>query len=321
VGDAQDVINFEQSEGMQWITVKCGDGTNIWTQFTSDLVTRAHAAGLKIFAWAYVYGGSDVPGEINVALNALNLGADGFIIDAETEYEAAGQSANAVNYCKGIRAVYPTRFMAHSPFPIITDHSTFPYVQFGTYCNAVMPQDYWADIGGTNYAATMVARMNTEWINWQNSLNSSETNAIKPIAPIGQGYNSVSGNVDGTQIAAFFAALQTSTPMATPGGFHGVSFWSCQDHGVAPNKWPAIGAISFPPAQPAQFQGIAMQPDSSLLLTATGQPNATYIVETSTDLTNWTTLTNLVATNGQFTFNAGSPTNGAQRFFRARSGP
>jgi hypothetical protein len=162
--------------------------------------------------------------------------------------------------------------------------------------------------------------MNTEWLKWQNNLNSSETNAIKPIAPIGQGYNSVNGSVDGTQIAAFFAALQTNLPMATPGGFHGVSFWSCQDHGAAPNKWPAIGAISFPPAQPAQFQAFAVQPDNSLQFTATGQAAATYIIETSTDLVNWTTLTNLVATNGQFTFNAGSPTNGAQRFFRARSG-
>ena len=215
-GDVQDVINYEKSEGMQWITVKCGDGTNIWTQFTSDVITRAHTAGMKIFAWAYVYGGSNVPGEINVALNALNLGADGFIIDAESEYEAAGQAANAVTYCQGILASYPTRFMAHSPFPVISLHSTFPYVQFGTYCNAVMPQDYWADIGGTaNYAPTMVTRMNTEWRNWQNSLTGSATNAIKPIAPIGQGYNSTGINVDGTQIAAFFAALQTNTPMAT----------------------------------------------------------------------------------------------------------
>jgi hypothetical protein len=239
-GDVQGVINFERSAGMQWITVKCGDGGNIWSQFNSDLITRAHAAGLKIFGWAYVYGSNNVSGEINVALNALNLGADGFIIDAEIEYEGPGQKTNAVNYCRGIRASYPTHFLAHAPFPIISAHSAFPYVEFGTNCDAVMPQDYWADIGGTNYAATMVGRMNTEWRNWQNNLTGSATNAIKPIAPIGQGYNSVNGLVDGGQIATFLNALRTNAPPATPGGFRGVSFWSCQHHSAAPDKWPAI---------------------------------------------------------------------------------
>ena len=53
-----------------------------------------------------------------------------------------------------------------------------------------MPQAYWAAIGGTSYAAAMVDRMNTEWRNWQNNLTGPATNAIKPIVPIGQGYNS-----------------------------------------------------------------------------------------------------------------------------------
>src|ERR1017187_3463902 len=101
------VIDYEKSLGMQWITVKCGDGTGIWTQFSTDLITRAHAAGLKIFGWAYAYGTSP-SGEANVALNALSLGADGFIIDAESEYETlANNSAVAAQYCQAIRAAYP----------------------------------------------------------------------------------------------------------------------------------------------------------------------------------------------------------------------
>jgi hypothetical protein len=247
-GDVQGVIDFEKNAGMQWITVKCGDGTNIWTQFDPDLITRAHNAGLKIFGWAYVYGSTNVPTEITVALHALNLGADGFIIDAESEYEATGQRTNATRYCQGIRTNFPTRFMAHAPFPVISVHANFPYVEFGTYCDAVMPQDYWVDIGGsTNYAPQMVVQMNTEWRNWQHSLAGTATNAIKPIAPIGQGYNSDLRNLpcDSTQIAAFFNALRTNIPMATPAGYNGISFWSCQHHSAAPDKWPGISAISF----------------------------------------------------------------------------
>lgn len=243
VGSVQGLIDYEKNRGMKWITVKCGDGGNIWSQFNADLVTRAHAAGLKIFGWAYAYG-NNVPGEINVALNALSLGADGFIIDAETEYEnLANNSTAAAQYCQGIRAAYPNRFLAHAPFPVISAHSRYPYVTFGRYCDAVMPQAYWADIGGTNYMAAMVTRLNTEWRNWQNSLTGSNTNAIKPIIPIGQGYHSVNGNVTGAAISAFVTALKSNTPSAQAGGYQGVSFWSCQHHST--DMWNAIGAISI----------------------------------------------------------------------------
>ncbi|HKI69748.1 MAG TPA: immunoglobulin domain-containing protein, partial [Verrucomicrobiae bacterium] len=255
VNDVQSLINWETNHGMQWITVKCGDGGTIWSQFNANLVATAHNAGLKIFGWAYAYG-NDVPGEINVALNALNLGADGFIIDAESEYETtANNVAKATQYASAIKAAYPTRFLAHAPFPIISVHSGFPYVAFGTYCDAVMPQAYWAAIGGTNYAITMVTRMNTEWRNWQNSLTGAATNAIKPIVPIGGGYNSGSQLVDGTQITAFVNALHTNTPPAAAGGYHGLSWWSCQHHAVPPDKWPAIGGSDLNTnAAPAYFQ-------------------------------------------------------------------
>ncbi len=245
VGDVQGLIDYEKNRGMKWITVKCGNGSSIWTQFTADLVNRAHAAGLKIFGWAYMFG-DDVPGEVSMALNALNLGADGFIIDAETEYETlANNSVAASNFCYAVKAAYPNRFLAHAPFPIISSHPGYPYIAFGKGCDAVMPQAYWADIGGTNgtnYAITMVTRMNSEWRNWQNALSAANTNAIKPIIPIGQAYNSVNGIVTGTQITNFMFALKTNTP-ATAGGYKGVSFWSCQHHST--DMWNAIGAIQI----------------------------------------------------------------------------
>src|ERR1051325_2586764 len=243
VSSVQGVIDYEKNRGMKWITVKCGDGGSAWSQFNSDLVARAHNAGLKIFGWAYAYG-NNVSGEINVALNALNMGADGFIIDAEAEYETlANYNVAASNYCSAIKAAFPNRFLAHAPFPIISFHSSFPYAMFGRYCDAVMPQAYWADIGGTNYAVTMVARMNNEWRNWQNSLTGINTNAIKPIAPIGQGYNSVNGTVTGLQISNFVNALKTNSPSATAGGYKGVSFWSCQHHST--DMWNAIGMLQI----------------------------------------------------------------------------
>jgi hypothetical protein len=236
VSTVQGVIDYEKSLGMQWITVKCGDGGSIWTQFNSDLITRAHTAGLKIFGWAYAYGNNtgvygsgstdtaNINGEINVALNALALGADGFIIDAEIEYETnATRAADATLYAGTIKSNYPTRFLAHAPFPYIQSHAGFPYIQFGIQCDAVMPQDYWGAIGIT--PQTMVVNMNTKWITWQSGLTGSNTNAIKPIVPLGQSYSAVTG----AQITQFLYALQTNSPKATVAGYNGVSFWDAQE--------------------------------------------------------------------------------------------
>ena len=223
VATVQGVIDYEKSMGMKWITVKCGDSASIYTQFSSDLITRAHAAGLKIFGWAYVYG-SNPSGEASVALNALNLGADGFIIDAEGEYEVlANNSAVAAQYCQAIRAVYPTRFMAHAPFPYISYHSGFPYVTFGVYCDAVMPQDYWGAIGIT--PTKMITDMDSQWRTWQNALTGTNRNAIKPIVPLAQSYAPVTG----AEITTFVNGIKSDATPATTGGYQGISFWDAQE--------------------------------------------------------------------------------------------
>ena len=111
-GNLQALIDFEKARGMRWLVVKSSDGGQVWSQFNSDLVTRCHNAGLKVFSFGYVYGGSSsqVQYEINAAVTAMsmkdshNVPMDGFIIDAEIEFNVAGQDAYAAQYCQGIRA-------------------------------------------------------------------------------------------------------------------------------------------------------------------------------------------------------------------------
>jgi len=90
---------------------------------------------------------------------------------------------------------------------------------------------------------------------------------------------------------------------------------------VAGSVLSSNALLSIIPTQPAQFQLISLQPDGSLQLVASGQAGATYVIETSTNLANWTAITNLVATNGVLELNFVPPANDLQRFFRARSGP
>ena len=241
VANVQGVIDYEKAKGVQWLTVKCGDGGSIYSQFNSDLITRCHNAGLKIFGWPYVYG-TNVAGEINVALNAMSLGADGVIIDAESEYETDTNPfghANALKYCQAIHQAYPNRFLAYAPSPSVHYHPGFPYVDFGMYCDAVMPQDYWGYRAIT--PAEMVAVMDNEYrTNLLNKWVGSATNAIKPLAPAAQADVST---IPGSEESDFVYFLRSDASPLTPGGYHGVSFWDCQEHSAS--QWTAIGTTNI----------------------------------------------------------------------------
>lgn len=237
VSTPQAVIDYEASNGMQWVCVKAGDGVNEWSQWNSTVINEAHAKGMKIFAWVYAAGNdSSYSGgatteaqELAVAEWALSVGGDGLIIDAETEYQ--GQPAAASAYAYGIKQAYPNMFLAYAPFPYISDHSTFPYIQFGTNCDAVMPQDYWADIGVS--LTNMVNDMDGEWTAWQNSLTGFNTNAIKPIIPIGQAWNSSGYTEKAADITNFVWLLKNDPVPACKQGYHGISYWECSQQPAA----------------------------------------------------------------------------------------
>ncbi len=267
------LMDYYVSQGLKWFVVKAGTGSTNFNgsgstpQFTSTLVNAAHAKGLKIFGYTRSYG-DNIQGEIDIATRCFNLGADGFILDAESEWESGHQGtqgpSKAIQLCSGIKAAWPTKWLGHAPFPYISLHSSFPYKEFGYYCDTVMPQDYWYSIGVS--PSTMVADMDREWRNWQASLTGQWTNAIKPLAPIAQADASA---IPGSDITAFFNALNNSTAPATVGGYKGISFWRADLHTAS--QWSAIKAGTLSPIQPP--------PDNSIIV---DNPSATVVGTWST---------------------------------------
>jgi GH25 family lysozyme M1 (1,4-beta-N-acetylmuramidase) len=79
--------------------------------------------------------------------------------------------------------------------------------------------------------------------------------------------------------------------------------------------------LSILTAAPAALEVASALPDASLQLRITGDPGATYFVQSSTNLLDWAPLTNITVGAGPFNFAITGLTNDAQRFFRARSGP
>jgi hypothetical protein len=282
VHDLASLLAFEKSQGMNFLVVKAGEGAKIFPaanapQFTLRLVDNVHAAGMYIFGYTRSYG-KNIPGELSIITNALRMGADGYVIDAEEEWESKSLPNNraaAVRLLAPIKAAYPNKFLAHSPFPYIHYHKTFPYLEFGLYCDAVMPQAYWRNFGLT--AAKCVADMDEDWRTWQDGLTGPDRNAIKPLVPIAQGFSpSIFNTVTATQITQFSEALKNDHTPATQGGYHGILFFRAELHSA--NMWAGIGGITFSPSisiQPTNTFVVAGQ-DSALRVVATGSPPPTY---------------------------------------------
>jgi peptidoglycan hydrolase-like protein with peptidoglycan-binding domain len=222
-GDVDKIAARAAAAGISTVFVKAGDGTTAWDQFSPLLVGSLHAHGLKACAWQFVYGSSPAA-EATVAAQAVQAGADCFVIDAETQYEGRYKSAQTyMNALRGaVGASYP---IGLTSFPYVDYHPNLPYSVFlapGTGAQANMPQAYWKDIGGT--VDTISAHTLAHNRIYQT-----------PIAPLGQTYD----NPPASDLARFrqlWAAY----------GAQGLSWWSWQATDAA--RWSALNAPAPAPS-------------------------------------------------------------------------
>jgi hypothetical protein len=131
------------------VYIKSSDGSSWWPQFSRELVTELHEAGLKVCAWQYVYGVRPLV-EANLGSRAAHDGADCLVIDAESQYQSRYVAAQT--YMTRLRKLVGNKYpIGLASFPYVDYHLSFPYSVFlgtnGAQYN--LPQMYWADIGTT----------------------------------------------------------------------------------------------------------------------------------------------------------------------------
>jgi Putative peptidoglycan binding domain len=146
-GSAGAIGSKAAARDLKTVFVKSGDAGNYWEQFSPQLVSGLHAAGLQVCAWQFVYGGSPVA-EAQVGAEAVETGADCLVIDAESHYE--GRYAAADRYIETLRSeIGPDFPVALTSFPYVDFHPAFPYSVFLAPGAAQynQPQIYWHTIG------------------------------------------------------------------------------------------------------------------------------------------------------------------------------
>ena len=260
------LFQYYKSIGVKYVIIKMGTSAAYYEgcyatphQVTATLCDIARTNGVWVFGYTRSYG-EDIAGEVALVDSVFNNGADGFVFDAEAEWESnqpwIGTNGPALAWELGqmVRAKWPTKFIAHAPFPVLYLHSSFPYKEFGYWCDTIMPQVYHISRTGLKGSPSAVMNwMDVNYRTWQNSLIGTSsvingqtiywTNSIKPIAPVQDVYGEPGdavGRCNGTTVAYAdrdvmefidYAAADPNT--ATVGGYKGVNFWRADLHGVA----------------------------------------------------------------------------------------
>lgn len=257
-GNLDSIVSRLQSTGVTWVAVKLGDSNSPWDSRGENLYTwastyggfdsviaRFHDARIKVFGWQYVYGTSMWSGtgtlatEADVTNEILDLpGIDGYIIDAEVEFEATGMTAVAAQYMQDVRAAHTNSFVALTSFARVTGQP-MPWTTFLASCDVNMPQAYWA-LRPTN-PATEFSAMRNDFETWEQKwITEGYTNAIKPIVPIG------CENSEGeTTYQMHFGDIQQFCDSAQNVGYVGVSLWEYA--GMDTMNWrdyAALGELS-----------------------------------------------------------------------------
>ena len=267
VTNENSMFQYLKGQGLRYVIVKAGTSDQLYTDttytatspvFTSNLVALAHANGLKIFGSNRSYG-SNIVREISIATYVFTNGADGFIYDAESEWES-GHSyitngpAQAWWLCGTVRSNWPTKFIAHNPYDTLYLHSSFPYKEFGYWCDAVMPQVYHHSASQGN-AIAAIHWTDVNYRTFQNSLASLPvgnsnglivywTNAIKPLVLMRDVYGAnYSTAYPPTDVRNFMDYLVADPNCVTTGGYQGSDYFRSELYDL--NQWAYIKASTI----------------------------------------------------------------------------
>jgi len=149
-GNAANIAAVAHAAGLSHVHIKIANGINpynIDTSLAADLVPAVVSAlrgyGIQVWGWHYVYG-DDPAGEARIAVTRVKqLGLDGYVIDAESEYKQPDREDNAILYMNQLRQGLPSLPIALCSYRYPKLHSEFPWKAFLNYCDYNMPQVYW----------------------------------------------------------------------------------------------------------------------------------------------------------------------------------
>ncbi len=196
------------------------------------LVTALKNRGVQAWGWHYVKG-NDPLSEARIAVQRCKeLRLDGYIIDAEVEYKAAGKAAAARAFMSELRAGLPKLPVALSSFRYPSYHKELPWREFLEKCDLNMPQVYWEQAHNSD---TQLARSVSEFA------STSLVGFARPVVPTSSAYGTGGWRATPDDLRRFFQKAQDL-------GLTGASAYSWDWATSAGNTdlWEAVAQFDWP---------------------------------------------------------------------------
>jgi hypothetical protein len=180
-GDPERIAALTHESNLSHVLIKIADGAfpyNIDLErgydYARPVIKKLQANNVQVLGWQYIYGNyPEQEAEIAVA-RALELGVDGFVVNAEIEYETRTKAPAASRYMSILRNNLGSLPLALSSFRYPRYHPSFPWVNFLDRCDYNMPQIYW--IKAHNNAGEQLQRSVNEF---------KQIHPFRPIIPTG----------------------------------------------------------------------------------------------------------------------------------------
>jgi len=149
-GNAESIATQAAAAKFSHVLIKIADGTSYSNydstknlDYIPPVITALKKRGIQVWGWHYIYG-SDATREAKTAVNRIKgLNLDGYVIDAEMQFEYSGKDVTAKTFMTEYRKGLPTFPTALSTFRYPSYHSKFPFKAFLDRCDFSMPQCYW----------------------------------------------------------------------------------------------------------------------------------------------------------------------------------
>jgi len=169
-GDPDRIAALAKEANLSHVLVKIADGTFPYNidldngyDYARPVINKLKAKGIQVWGWQYVYGDfPDQEAEIAVS-RALELGVNGFVVNAEGQYSSTKKAPAASRYMSILRNNLGSMPIALSSYRYPTYHRNLPWTNFLERCDYNMPQVYW--VSSHNNAGEQLQRCVNEFKN------------------------------------------------------------------------------------------------------------------------------------------------------------
>jgi len=241
-GDPSAIAAKAEDAGLSHVLIKIADDSD-WiynydydqdVDFVPPVRDALREAGLSVWGWHYVRG-DDPIGEAQLAVERMKqLGLDGYVIDAEGEYQQRGKDKAARRFMEDLRAGLPRTPIAFSSYRFILQHPEMPAEIFLEKCDFAMPQIYFEQ---AHNPESQIQRCVDQYMSLKNA---------RPIISTGPAYSNEGWTPTANEINRFMIKVKEL-------GHPAVNFWSF-DYVMRSSMvdiWNAIAAFDWPFQAPA----------------------------------------------------------------------